>query len=131
MYFQNHYYDQPVVAIGDQAAALDPKVQEWRGQIYDLTMKAIKLRSAGYKIRRKVTGSLRDRGLKKPEEDPELLKMHQESEAMYAEAAEAMEKREKLLAEVPERPAYAMALAEAESPEDCRVRERGEYNRHG
>ena len=131
LYFQNHYYDQPVVAIGDTAEKLDPKVQAWRGEIYELTLKAIKLRSAAYKIRRKVTGTLRDRGLKKPEEDPELLKMHEESEAMYAEAAEAMEKREKLLTEVPDRPAYAMALAEAGAPEDCRIRKRGEYNKHG
>ena len=131
LYFQNHYYDQPVVAIGDKAESLDPKVQAWRGEIYELTLKAIELRSAAYKIRRKVTGTLRDRGLKKPEQDPELLKMHEESEAMYAEAAEAMEKREMLLTEVPDRPAYAMALAEAGAPEDCRIRERGEYNKHG
>lgn len=50
---------------------------------------------------------------------------------MYAEAANAMEKREKLLAEVPQRPAYAMAVAEAQVPEDCRIRERGEYNKYG
>ena len=131
LYFKYHHYDQPVVAIGDKAEALDPKVQAWRGEIYELTMKAIDLRSAAYKIKRKVTGTLRDRGLKKPEEDPELLKMHEQSEAMYASAAEAMEKREKLLTEVPQRPAYAMALIESAAPEDCRIRERGEYNKHG
>lgn len=131
LYFQNHYYDQPVVSIGETAKTLGPAVQEWRGEIYRLTIRAMQLRSAGYKIRRKVTGTLRDMGLKKPEDDPDLLKMHEESEAMYAEADELMERREKLLAEVPQQPAYAMAMAEAETPEDCRIRVRGEFNTHG
>ncbi len=131
LYFEKQYYNQPVVAIGGTAQALDPRVQNWRSQIYDLTMNAIKLRSAAYKIRRKVTGTLRDKGLEKPEDDPELLKMHEQSEAMYAEATESLDQRDKLLAEVPEHPAYAMAMREAEMPEDCRIRERGEYNALG
>ena len=131
LYFQNHQHNMPVVPIGPDRDRLDPGVQEWRGLIYEKTVKAMKLRSAGYKIRRLVTGSLRERGLEKPDDDPELLAKHRESEAMYAEAEQLLEERDALWAQVPPKPAYAMAMREAEKPEDCRIRVRGVFDDRG
>ncbi len=131
LYFQNHQHNQPVLAIGSEKEKLDPGVQKWRGEIYGKTVKAMTLRSAAYKIKRTVTGSLREGGLKKPEEDPALLKMHNESEAMYAEAKELLDQRETMMKEVPAKPGYAMVMQESGKPEDCHLRERGVHNEHG
>ncbi|NNE92335.1 MAG: DUF1549 domain-containing protein [Verrucomicrobiales bacterium] len=131
LYFQSHQHDKPVVAIGPEKAKLDAEVKKWRGVIYEKTIEAMRLRSAGYKIRRTVTGALRERGLKKPEDDPELLKQHLESEGMYKKAETLMAEREELLAAPPNKPGYAMALREAEKPEDCNLREGGMPKEHG
>ncbi|MCP5549678.1 MAG: DUF1549 domain-containing protein [Akkermansiaceae bacterium] len=131
MYYQNHAHDRAVAPIGERATALDAGVRRWRGAIYAHNQKAMDLRSAGYRIRRGVTGTLRDRGLKKPSEDPELAALTAKADAMYAEAEEELKKRDALLAEAPPQPAYAMVLREGATPEDCRTCPRGEHNKHG
>lgn len=131
LYFASHQHDTEVIPIGAKQATLDVGVKQWRGEIYEKTIKAMKLRSQGYKIRRTVTGTLRERGLKKPEDDPAILKQHEESEAMYAEAETLLKQREELLEVVPEKPAYTMAMRESEKLEDCKLRERGVHTDHG
>jgi len=131
LYFQDHKHNKPVLAIGPDKEKLDPGVQAWRDEIYSKTVEAMRLRSAAYKIRRKVTGTLREKGLKKPENDPDLLKQHLESEGMYAKAKQLLEEREASMKLVPAKPGYAMVMQEMESPEDCLIRTRGVHNEYG
>ncbi|MEM7011728.1 MAG: DUF1549 and DUF1553 domain-containing protein [Verrucomicrobiota bacterium] len=133
LYINKHTKDTELVPFGDWAEELHPAVADWRAEVLRLTEEVANTRSAAYKIRRQVTGELRDKGLKKPEDDPELLQLHLRSEAMYAAAATKNETRVALISTPPgEQPGYAMAMVRSEEPpDDCNIRVRGVHNDHG
>ncbi|MEM1297271.1 MAG: DUF1549 domain-containing protein, partial [Verrucomicrobiota bacterium] len=124
LYINKHEKDTELVPVGSRAEALHPSVASWRAEVLRLTEFVTGTRSAAYRIRREVTGSLRDRGLTKPEEASDLLALHEKSEKMYAEAAAKNEERVALIENPPmEQPAYAMAMQQAAAPpKDCQIR---------
>ncbi|MCB1062893.1 MAG: DUF1549 domain-containing protein, partial [Verrucomicrobiae bacterium] len=125
LYYQDHQHDVDVVAIGPEKAALDEGIRQWRAEILQRNNRAMELRSAGYRIRRQVTGTLREKGLQKPEEDPELLALNDKADVMYEEAKTLLVERDALFDQSPPAPGYAMAMQESKMPEDCHVRVRG------
>ncbi len=133
LYVNKHEKDTELVPIGSRIDELHPVVAKWRAEILRLTEFVTGTRSKAYRIRRQVTGALRDRGLKKPEEDPELLALHEKSEAMYADAAAKNEERTAMIANPPaEQPGYTMAMQRTSTaPCDCQIRVGGMPKDHG
>ena len=133
LYNNNHDKDTLLVAIGPDVERLHPEVAKWQAEVIRLTEAVTKGRSDAYRIKRKVAGALRDRGLKDPKEDPELAKMAKEQEALTVKATAWNEERKILIQSPPaEKPGYTMAVLESEeSPEDCKVRVRGMPKEYG
>ncbi|MFT5466727.1 MAG: hypothetical protein ACI8UO_001827 [Verrucomicrobiales bacterium] len=133
LYVNKHPKDTDFVPIGDRIDELHPTVAAWRAEVLRLTEEVTGIRSAAYRIQRQVTGELRDRGLKKPEDDLELLKLDQKRAAMTADATAKNELREKMIKTPPaEQPGYTMAILHSEEPpEDCKIRVRGVHDEHG
>ncbi len=133
LYNNKHDKDTKLVAIGPDVERLHPAVAKWQTEVIRLTEAVTKGRSDAYRIKRKVAGAVRDRGLKDVKEDPELVKWTEKQEALTAETVAWNEERKKLIKSPPaEMPAYTMAVLESdESPEDCKVRVRGMPKEYG
>ena len=133
LYFNNHDKDTELPPIGGRAEELHPRVREWRTKILTLTEKVTGLRSAAYRIQRDISGTLRERGLKKIDEAPDLAAKEKKRLAMRAEADQLNEERIAMIEEPPEEmPGYTMAVLDSsDPPEDCAIRERGVHNNHG
>tara|TARA_R110002096_G_scaffold147671_16_gene307712 strand:- start:49120 stop:51201 length:2082 start_codon:yes stop_codon:yes gene_type:complete len=133
LYLNKHEKDTKLVPIGTRANELHPAVAAWRAEVVRLTEFVTGTRSAAYRIRREVTGTLRDRGLQKPEEAPDLLALHEKSEQMYADAEAKNQERIALIENPPpDQPGYTMAMQRASAPpENCRIRIGGMPKDHG
>ena len=133
LYFARHDKDKDLIPIGDRVDELHPAVSDWRGEILRLTKHVIERRSSAYRIQRNIAGELRERKLKKAEEDPELAAQEQKMLDMRAEADAANKKRLEMIRTAPtKRPGYTMAvLRSGETPEDCAVRYGGVHTDRG
>lgn len=124
LYISKHTVDTELVPLGERVEELHPATVEWRGGVVQMIEKITGLRSGAYRIQRDVSSALRDRGLKKVEEDPELAAKHKKMMSMRAEADALDEKRVALMGSPPEEmPDYTMAVLHREAaPEDCHIR---------
>ena len=125
LYGNRHPYDTKLVALGPKAAELDPAVVAWKAKIIEMTEKVANTRSAAYRIQRDIAGQLRERGIAKAADDPELADKEKKMLAMRKEAQQLLDESVELTHNPPsEVPGYTMALSlrQDEAPKDCHVR---------
>ena len=133
LYFALRNKDTQRVPVGDRIEELHPKVEKWRGEILEKTKEVIQLRSSAYRIFRNIRGAIRDQGLEKAADDPELAKLEEKRLGMVEAANRLNKERITQIKNPPkEQPGYTLAVMRSEKPPaDCNLRLGGAYNEIG
>ena len=128
-----HEKDTELVPIGSRADELHPAVVAWRQQVVKLTEEVMGMRVAANPLMREIRLGLKERGLKTPDQAPDLAKLQKRLDELKAKERVENKRRHALIQSPPtERPGYTMAMLRSEKqPIDCAIRIDGEYKQLG